>query len=425
MILLAVASLSLIALTVAVNLLANFVAPIYALVNLFPRHLNFRRAGLVSAVVGLVIPPWNLYNSPVVVNYFLGGLGALLGPLFGVIMADYWLLRKSRVNVPDLYTDDAGASTTTDAATTRGPSPRSCPARPSPSSSRWSPPSTPGRVLLVHRRVVAAALYCVVADRAGRTGRGRRGHRRGREPPAPARRPTMRILVVNVNTTPSITDTIGAQAAAAASPGTEIVPLTPPFGAESVEGNYESYLAAVAVMEAVRSSRAVRRGDPGRLRRARPRRAARTARRPGRRHHRSRREHRSVPRPPLLRGHHPRPYGPADRGRLRWRVSPPGAPRCAPAGCRTRPGTGRGGRRGSHRRTGRPGGRRGPGRGDLPGLRRHAADRTRRRAHRGPRGRRRHGRRDDRRVPRPPRPVHVQGAHLRPAPAQRIVNWPP
>lgn len=106
MALLAVASLALIALTVAVNLLANFVAPIYALIDLFPRRLNFRRAGVVSALVGLVILPWNLYNSPVVVNYFLGGLGALLGPLFGVIMADYWLLRKARVNVPDLYSED-------------------------------------------------------------------------------------------------------------------------------------------------------------------------------------------------------------------------------------------------------------------------------------------------------------------------------
>lgn len=63
----------------------------------------------------------------------------------------------------------------------------------------------------------------------------------------------MRILVVNVNTTDSITKSIGAQAADAASPATEIVPLTPPFGAESVEGNYESYLAAVSVMEAVRA----------------------------------------------------------------------------------------------------------------------------------------------------------------------------
>lgn len=62
----------------------------------------------------------------------------------------------------------------------------------------------------------------------------------------------MRILVVNVNTTQSMTDSIGETARAIAAPGTEVVALTPPFGAESVEGNYESYLAAVAVMEAVR-----------------------------------------------------------------------------------------------------------------------------------------------------------------------------
>ena len=65
----------------------------------------------------------------------------------------------------------------------------------------------------------------------------------------------MRILVVNVNTTESMTETIGATARAVAAPGTEIVALTPWFGAESVEGNYESYLAAIAVMETVRSYR--------------------------------------------------------------------------------------------------------------------------------------------------------------------------
>jgi allantoin racemase len=61
----------------------------------------------------------------------------------------------------------------------------------------------------------------------------------------------MRILVVNVNTTASMTETIRAQAAAYASPDTEIVGLTPSFGPESVEGNFESYLAAVAVMDRV------------------------------------------------------------------------------------------------------------------------------------------------------------------------------
>lgn len=104
-VLLGLASLSLLILTVAVNLMANFVAPTYALTNLFPRHLNFRRAAIVSAVIGFIILPWNLYNSPVVIINFLGGLGALLGPLFGIIMVDYWLVRRTRVNVPQLYTE--------------------------------------------------------------------------------------------------------------------------------------------------------------------------------------------------------------------------------------------------------------------------------------------------------------------------------
>lgn len=103
--LLVLACLALIILTIAVNLMANFVAPIYTLTNSFPRTLNFRRSAIVSAVIGLIILPWNLYNPPVVIVYFLGGLGALLGPLFGVIMADYWLVRKGKVNIPDLYSE--------------------------------------------------------------------------------------------------------------------------------------------------------------------------------------------------------------------------------------------------------------------------------------------------------------------------------
>ena len=103
--LLVLASLALLILTVAVNLMANFVAPTYALTNMFPRALNFQKAAILSAVIGLVILPWNLYNSPVVIVYFLGGLGALLGPLFGIIMVDYWLIRRSSVNVPQLYVD--------------------------------------------------------------------------------------------------------------------------------------------------------------------------------------------------------------------------------------------------------------------------------------------------------------------------------
>ena len=61
----------------------------------------------------------------------------------------------------------------------------------------------------------------------------------------------MRILVVNVNTTAAMTEAIAASAKSVAGPETEILPLTPDIGADSVEGNFESYLAAVAVMDVV------------------------------------------------------------------------------------------------------------------------------------------------------------------------------
>jgi allantoin racemase len=67
----------------------------------------------------------------------------------------------------------------------------------------------------------------------------------------PGRSTAVKILVVNVNTTASMTDAIVASARSVASPGTEIIGLTPTFGAESVEGNFESYLAAVGVMDVV------------------------------------------------------------------------------------------------------------------------------------------------------------------------------
>ena len=63
----------------------------------------------------------------------------------------------------------------------------------------------------------------------------------------------MRILVANVNTTQSMTDSIAAQARRVAAPGTEIIGLTPRFGAVSCEGNFESYLAAIGVMDRVLS----------------------------------------------------------------------------------------------------------------------------------------------------------------------------
>ncbi|CDQ44418.1 aspartate/glutamate racemase family protein [Mycolicibacterium neoaurum] len=63
----------------------------------------------------------------------------------------------------------------------------------------------------------------------------------------------MRILVANVNTTASMTEAIAESARGVSAPGTEIIGITPRFGADSCEGNFESYLAAIAVMDAITS----------------------------------------------------------------------------------------------------------------------------------------------------------------------------
>jgi nucleobase:cation symporter-1, NCS1 family len=89
--------------TLGINVVANFVSAAYDLSNVVPRLLDFRRAGLVAAVLALLVMPWKLYGSPVAINYFLGALGAFLGPLFGILMVDYWLIRRERVAVAELY----------------------------------------------------------------------------------------------------------------------------------------------------------------------------------------------------------------------------------------------------------------------------------------------------------------------------------
>ncbi|WP_081710293.1 NCS1 family nucleobase:cation symporter-1 [Arthrobacter sp. 35W] len=92
--------------TIGINVVANFVSASYDLANLAPRLITFRRGGLISAVLAIVILPWNLFNSPVVIIYFLGGLGALLGPLFGILFTDFFRVRRQQIKISDLYHED-------------------------------------------------------------------------------------------------------------------------------------------------------------------------------------------------------------------------------------------------------------------------------------------------------------------------------
>ncbi|WP_020660322.1 NCS1 family nucleobase:cation symporter-1 [Amycolatopsis benzoatilytica] len=92
--------------TMGVNIVANFVSPAYDLANIWPKRISFTVGGMISAVAALCVLPWKLYSSPVVVNYFLGGLGAFLGPLFGIMIVDYYLIRRGKVDVDQLFVRD-------------------------------------------------------------------------------------------------------------------------------------------------------------------------------------------------------------------------------------------------------------------------------------------------------------------------------
>ncbi len=106
-----VVGLALIALllaTLTTNIAANIVAPATAFSNLAPRFISLRTGGLVAALIGVAIMPWKLLVDPH--NYiftWLVGYSALLGPIAGLMIADYFVVQRRELSVPDLY-DEQG-----------------------------------------------------------------------------------------------------------------------------------------------------------------------------------------------------------------------------------------------------------------------------------------------------------------------------
>lgn len=89
--------------TIGVNIVANFVSASFDISNINPKRISFQKGGIITAVASVVVLPWNLFNSPAVIAYFLGTLGALLGPFFGILAVDYFLVRKQMFSIRDLY----------------------------------------------------------------------------------------------------------------------------------------------------------------------------------------------------------------------------------------------------------------------------------------------------------------------------------
>ena len=90
--------------TLSVNVAANTVAPSYDFSNLAPRLISFRAGSLITGVIGIAIQPWRLLSNPHVYIYvWLGFYGGLLGAVAGVLIADYWWVRRTELRLAQLY----------------------------------------------------------------------------------------------------------------------------------------------------------------------------------------------------------------------------------------------------------------------------------------------------------------------------------
>lgn len=96
--------ISLMVATLTTNIAANVVSPANDFANLWPRKINFVRGGLITAVIGVVMMPWKLLSDySAYIFGWLVGYSSFLGPIAGILIADYFIVRKKELHVKDLY----------------------------------------------------------------------------------------------------------------------------------------------------------------------------------------------------------------------------------------------------------------------------------------------------------------------------------
>lgn len=103
----AIAMFTAVVATLAVNIAANVVSPANDFANAFPRLIDFKTGGLIAGLIGIAIQPWKLLADPsgYIYTWLLGYSGGL-GSIAGVLIADYWLVRRRTLKLEDLYLPD-------------------------------------------------------------------------------------------------------------------------------------------------------------------------------------------------------------------------------------------------------------------------------------------------------------------------------
>jgi NCS1 family nucleobase:cation symporter-1 len=90
--------------TLGINVVANFVSPAFDFANVFPKHIDFKKGGYIAALIALALYPFAPWEGGAA--RFVNMIGATMGPIFGVMMVDYYLIRKGWLNVDALYRED-------------------------------------------------------------------------------------------------------------------------------------------------------------------------------------------------------------------------------------------------------------------------------------------------------------------------------
>ena len=89
------------------NMAANVVSPSNDFSNLSPKRISYVTGGLITAVLGIAIMPWKLYaDAAAYIFTWLIGYSSLMGALGGILIADYWVLRRQQLSLPDLFKVD-------------------------------------------------------------------------------------------------------------------------------------------------------------------------------------------------------------------------------------------------------------------------------------------------------------------------------
>lgn len=91
--------------TIGINIVANFVSPAFDFSNISPKYISWRAGGMIAALGSVFLTPWNLFSNPASIHYSVDLLAGAIGPIYGILLTDYYLIKKKEIDIDSLFSD--------------------------------------------------------------------------------------------------------------------------------------------------------------------------------------------------------------------------------------------------------------------------------------------------------------------------------